>query len=95
MLFVGDIPGSSADMILAVRIELLSEVSSVDKMLVGGEGRRGVVGIDSVVDFLGLALGFVVLAELVFFVPTLVLSADITEAVPMLAVGEVLIVFSR
>ena len=83
------------DMILAVRIELLSEVSSVDKTLVGGEGRRGVVGVKPVVDFLGVSMGLVVSAELVFLVPALVFCADITEPVPMLPLPEVLVVLSQ
>ena len=76
-------------------MELLSEVSSIDKTLIGGEGRRCVVGIEPVVNLLGPLPGLVVPAELVLLVPTLVLSTDISEAVPMLAVGEVLIIFSR
>ena len=93
MLFVGDIPRSPSDVMLAVRVELLSEVASIDKMLIGGEGRRGIVGVKPVVELLGVSVGLVVPAELVFLVPALVFCADISEPVPMLALPVVLVIF--
>ena len=95
MLFEGDIPGSSVDMMLAVCFELLSEVLSVDKMLIGGEGWGRIVGVELIIDPLASLPAFIVPAELIFLIPALCLSADITEPVPMLLVGLVLIIFSQ
>ena len=95
MLLEGDIAGSSLDMMLAVHFELRSEPMSVEKTLYGIEGRGHIVCAESVADLLRSSPGLVVSTELVFLIPAFFFCTEVTEAVPMLPLPVVLIIFSR
>ena len=94
MLHGSDILSALSDMTLAVHLELLSEVLSVEKTLIGGEGRGRIVGVEPVIDPLASPPGIIVSAELVLLVPVFCLRADIMEAVPMLPLPVVVVILS-
>ena len=95
MLGGRDILSASSDSMLAVHLELLSEVLSVDKMLIGGEGRQHIVGVEPVIDPLASLPALVVSAELIIFVPPLLLCTDVPPPIPELMLSVVLVIFSQ